>query len=64
MSKILQTLDRRTVRIYVHKILTAKEVNHAKARKERSFRPDGSPKAGGNNVKQRGNDDAGKEHGK
>ena len=58
MSKILQTLDRRTVRIYAHKILKAKEVNYAKARKEKSFGPDGSPKAGGNNVKQRGNDDA------
>jgi len=34
------------------------EVNHAKARKEKSPGPDGSPKAGGNNVKQRGNDDA------
>jgi hypothetical protein len=40
------------------------EVNHAKARKEKSPGPDGSPKAGGNNVKQRCNDDAGKEHGK
>ena len=58
MSKILQTLGRRTVRIYAHKILTAKEVNHAKARKEKCFGPDGSPKAHGNNVKQRGNDDA------
>jgi hypothetical protein len=59
MSKTLQTLKRRTDRIYAHKLLTAKEVNHAKARKEKSFRPDG-----GNNVKQGGNDDAGKEHGK
>jgi hypothetical protein len=40
------------------------EVNHAKARKEKSFGPDGSPKAGGNNVNQGGSDDAGKEHGK
>jgi hypothetical protein len=58
MSKILQTLDGRTVTIYAHKILTAKGVNHAKARKEKCFGPDGSPKAHGNNVKQRGNDDA------
>jgi hypothetical protein len=40
------------------------EVNHPKVRKEKSFGPDGSPKAGGNNVKQRGHDDAGKEYGK
>ena len=64
MSKTVQTLERRRDRIYADKIRTAKEVNHAKARKEKSFRPDGCPKAGGNNVKQRGNDDAGREHGK
>jgi hypothetical protein len=58
MSKTLQTQERRTDRMYVHKLLTAKEVNHAKTRKEKSFEPDGSPKAGGNNVKQRSNDDA------
>ena len=58
MSKTLQTPERRTDKIYAHKILTAKEVNHAKARKEKSFGPDGSPKARGNNVKQRGKDDA------
>jgi hypothetical protein len=58
MHGSIRTLERRTDRIYAHKILTAKEVNHAKARKEKSFGPDGSPKARGNNVKQRGNDDA------
>ena len=58
MSKTVQTPERRTDRICAHKILAAKEVNHAEARKEKSFEPDGSPKAGGNNVKQRGNDDA------
>jgi hypothetical protein len=58
MNKTLQTLERRTDRIYAHKILTAKEANHAKVRKEKSFEPDGSPKPGGNNGKQGGNDDA------
>jgi hypothetical protein len=58
MSKTLQTLEGRTDRIYAHKILTAKEVNHAKTRKEKSFGPDGSPKVGGNYVKQGSNEDA------
>ena len=59
----MQTMERGRDRIYADKIRTAKEVNHAKARKEKSLGPGGSPKAGGNNAKQGGNDDAGKEHG-
>jgi hypothetical protein len=58
MHGSIRTLERRTDRIYAHKILTAKEVNHAEARKEKRFEPEGSPKTGGNNVKQGGNDDA------
>jgi hypothetical protein len=58
MSKTIQTPERRTDRIYAHKILAAKEVNHANPGEEKSVGPDVSPKASGNNVKQRGNDDA------
>ena len=63
MSKAVQTMERGRDRIYADNIRTANEAKYAKTREKSSFGPDGAPKAGGNNVKQRGNDDAGKEHG-
>ena len=50
MSKTLQTIERRRDRIYADEIRTAKELNYAKASGDKSFGPDGSLKAGGNNV--------------